>query len=40
MFIEFFINLYMLYIAIVSFVILSFIKLEIYKDMNFKATGH
>lgn len=30
MFIEFFMNLYMLYIAIVSFVILSFIKLEIY----------
>lgn len=35
MFIEFFINLYMLYIAIVSFVILSFIKLEIYKRYEF-----
>lgn len=40
MFIEFFINLYMLYIAIVSFVILSFMKLEIHKDVNFKTTGH
>lgn len=40
MFIEFFINLYVLYIVIISFVIFCFVKLEIYKDVNFKTTGH
>lgn len=38
---EFFINLYVLYIVIVSFVIFCFTKLEMYKDVNSKTTpGH
>lgn len=40
MFIEFFMNVCVLYIGVVSFVIPCFIKLEIYKDVDFKTTGH